>query len=137
MQRSGDVAKAAKDFYAALSSGNMTALDALISREESAGFIGTDSAEWWNDRRKLIGALDAQTKEMEGFEFVPGDIEAFEHGDVGWFADRGTLKAPDGGETPLRITGTMIREDGSWKLVHGHGSVGAANAEVVGKDLTV
>jgi len=37
----------------------------------------------------------------------------------------------------MRITATLARRSGGWKIVQCHASVGAANEEVVGKELTV
>jgi len=37
----------------------------------------------------------------------------------------------------LRITATLVRRSGGWKIIQCHLSVGATNQEVVGKKLTV
>ena len=44
---------------------------------------------------------------------------------------------PDGSATMLRITATLARRSGGWKIVQFHASVGAANEEIVGKELTI
>ena len=126
----------ANQFLSALSNGDVQALDALISRDECL-FVGTDNREWWSSRSEIMRALQAQTKEMEGFEFVASTTVASEHGEVGWFATQFAIRAPDGTETPSRLTGTVVREQGTWRIVQGHTSVGAANEEVIGKELTI
>ena len=37
----------------------------------------------------------------------------------------------------LRITATLARRSGGWKIVQFHASAGAANEEILGKELTV
>lgn len=51
--------------------------------------------------------------------------------------DRVTMRLADGTEVPLRLTATWCREDGVWKMVQGHTSVGIGNADAFNKDVTL
>jgi hypothetical protein len=50
---------------------------------------------------------------------------------------RADFSFPDGSAAGLRITATLILRSGGWRIVQFHISTGAANEEVVGKELTV
>ena len=43
----------------------------------------------------------------------------------------------DGSAAMMRITATLARRPAGWKIVQCHASVGAANEEIVGKELTI
>ncbi len=63
--------------------------------------------------------------------------EAWIEGEVGWGAVKADIVFPDGSAARLIITATLARRSGGWKIVQFHASVGAANEEIVGKELTV
>jgi hypothetical protein len=39
-------------------------------------------------------------------------------------------------EIPFRNSVVLGREDGEWKVVHGHSSIGVSNEEMFGEDAT-
>jgi hypothetical protein len=137
MQRSESIERAARDFYGGLDGGDVKALEGLISADDGVLVIGTDPAEWWDSRAKIMRAFEAQVAEMKDFTFRPGDIQGFEAGDTGWFADRGEIVTPDGSTIAIRLTGAAVRDGEGWRFVQLHVSVGAANEDVVGQELTV
>jgi hypothetical protein len=47
-----------------------------------------------------------------------------------------SFRLPDGTEVPFRNTCVFVREDGEWKLIHGHTSIGVRNEEIFGEDIT-
>jgi hypothetical protein len=71
------------------------------------------------------------------FPVTAGDPQAYQEGSVGWVADRARVGLLDGQTIPFRLTMVCHREDGDWKVVQWHISVGVANEEVVGKELTI
>ena len=56
----------------------------------------------------------------------PGDIQAFREGSVGWVAGRGYFEM-EGKRVPVRITAVLHQEDGEWKAVQTHSSIGVPN----------
>jgi adenylate cyclase len=56
---------------------------------------------------------------------TPGDLRAFECGEVGWVVDRPTFRLAGGQQFDTRITLVLHREDGTWRIVHSHASVGS------------
>jgi len=66
---------------------------------------------------------------------VAGDLRCYSEGSVGWVADRARFVLGDGSEIPFRFTAVFRREDGAWRMVQAHASLGVPNADVVGADL--
>lgn len=56
---------------------------------------------------------------------------------MGWTAERAAFVVPGSRQIPVRITAVYHQEDGEWKVVQSHASVGVPNQELVGKELTV
>lgn len=137
MESSAELKEVILRFYEALASGGLAALDCLLSRREGILAIGTDPKEWWADYPTLRQVFQAQMAEMGGgVPVVAGDPQAYREGSVGWAADRPTFKLPDGTELPFRLTAVLHQEDGRWKVVQSHASIGVPNAEAVGQELT-
>jgi hypothetical protein len=122
-------------FYEALGSGDMSFFDRHFSTSDSVRGIGTDPNEWWAGAR-LAEVWKEQVAAMGGsMPLQPGDPEAYVEGSVGWVADRPSMRLPDGSSLPLRFTAVFHKEDGDWKLVQSHGSLGVANDDSFGEDI--
>lgn len=130
-------AEALTGLLESFSTGDIAAVDALLSTRHPVLFIGTDPAEWWDDRARLLEVFAAQVKEMGFPKFDAGAITSGQAGDVGWAAAQPVIRVTDGPEFPTRFTTVSCLEDGGWKLVQAHLSVGAANEQTVGSELTV
>jgi ketosteroid isomerase-like protein len=52
--------------------------------------------------------------------------------DVAWAEGRGRFTSAGGGERPVRMTAVFAREDGQWKVVQSHASIGVPNADIFG-----
>ena len=64
-------------------------------------------------------------------------MSAFIEGTVGWVGDRATIQLPNGHILPIRVTSVFHQEDGVWKIVQHHVSIGVPNPEAIGKEFTV
>jgi SnoaL-like domain len=53
------------------------------------------------------------------------DVKAFREGSVGWAAGQGYFEM-EGRRVPVRLTAVLHQEDGEWKAVQSHASIGAA-----------
>lgn len=114
-----------------------TAFADAIAAEPGVLMIGTDPGEWWDDPDDLFRVVQVQSKELQGAAATAAHSEGWVEGEVGWGAVRADFSFPDGSTAMLRITATLVRCPGGWKIVQCHLSVGAANEEVVGRELTV
>jgi ketosteroid isomerase-like protein len=133
MQQSAGVKQAILRCYEVFSAGDLEGSVKLLTREEGAVVIGTDPQEWADSRAEFIAFLEAQMTEGQTVRMEAGeDPRCFEEGTVGWVADRPTFVLGDGTTVPSRMTTVMRQEDGEWKLVHAHWSLGVPNREAFG-----
>ena len=109
----------------------------MLPSDQGTLFVGTDDAEWWDNRESLMRALEAQAGELQGAQPKVTHVEGWEDGSVGWGAARIEVVFGDGPPARLRFTGTLVKEGDEWKMVQGHASVGVPNEEAVGKTLTI
>lgn len=133
MERSPELKAAMLKYYEAVSRGDAGLMDRLLSTQRDLVVIGTDAKEWWTEPAAIDRVLEGQAQ--AGLKVLPGDIEAFSEGSVGWVADRAKFVLADGKETPVRSTAVFHQEGGEWKLIQAHTSVGVPNEELLGAKL--
>jgi ketosteroid isomerase-like protein len=137
VERSTEVEDAYRQYIGAIAGGDSAALAGLIGSGPDVQLVGADPAEWWTGHDAAVEAFRVQMQEMGGgFPIKPGSPQGYASGDVGWLADRPTLTLPDG-ETEFRITTVFHRADGQWRVVQSHASIGVANEEALGQELTI
>jgi ketosteroid isomerase-like protein len=113
-------------FYERLSAKDVAAFEGLVSADPVTLVIGTAPGEWVTERARLRYGF-----EVEGVSLEPGaSPTGYERGDVGWFVDEPTYHFPDGSRMHTRMTAILQREDGDWRIVHMHVSVGVPDEEV-------
>jgi ketosteroid isomerase-like protein len=135
MQQSTQVRDAYVQLCEASMRGDIDALKRLFSRQAGTLAIGTDPNEWWPGYDRMLQVWAAQIEALGGsLPIVAGDPQAYQEGTVGWVADQPKMRLPDG-EMPFRMTCVFHQEDGAWKLVQAHGSLGVPNQEMVGEEL--
>jgi ketosteroid isomerase-like protein len=133
MERSDELRDVTLQFYAALASGDLSFFDRHFSQSEDTRSIGTDPQEWWSGP-KVIQVWKEQIAALGGsMPIITGDLEAYADGNVGWVADRPKLDLGDGNPVAIRFTAVFVREDGDWKLVQSHASIGLANESTFGE----
>jgi adenylate cyclase len=121
--------------YAAQAAGDVDWLSALLWASDDALTIGSDAAEWWEGAQVRDRWLAQIAAGMGEARLTATRLRAFEDGDVGWVADEPQVTLPDGTTLTMRATAVFHREDGGWRLVQGHGSLGVPNADSFGMDL--
>ena len=134
MERSDELKQAVLRFYEAIAQGDLAHMERLCSRHEGVVMFGTDPQEHWTDHAMILRAFRAQAQEMGGgLPLRAGTPQAFAEGTVGWVDDQPTFDRPP---FPIRFTAVFHQEEGEWKLVQGHLSIGVSNQEAFGQDLT-
>jgi hypothetical protein len=110
-------------------------VEQLFSRQAGVLGIGTDPNEWWAGSDRMLHAWKAQLEALGGkIPLAAGDPQAFEEGTVGWVADQPRFRLPNG-DISFRLTCVFHREEGQWRLVQTHASLGVPNEAVVGSEL--
>jgi ketosteroid isomerase-like protein len=135
MRESPELIALVERMYAAQAAGDVDWLATLLSASDGALSIGTDAAEWWEGpaiRDRWLAQIAAGMGEAR---MTATRLRAFEDGDVGWVADEPQVVLPDGTTLTMRATAVFHREDGAWRLVQGHSSLGVPNADSFGMDL--
>ncbi|MBI4260922.1 MAG: nuclear transport factor 2 family protein [Actinobacteria bacterium] len=120
MEESAEVWDGMLRFYDRLSASDVAAFDDVVSSHPATLVIGTAPEEFVRERARLMYGF-----EMEGARITPGaDPVGYAEGDLGWVIDEPTFAFPGDVTVKTRLTGILHREDGKWKLVHMHVSVG-------------
>ena len=138
MEQSGEIRGFLSSLIGTFGTARMgPAIAEAVAAEPGVLMVGTDPAEWWDDPDDLRRAMQAQSKELEGAAATVRHAEGWVQGEVGWGAVQADVAFPDGSAAMMRITATLARRPGGWKIVQCLASVGAANEQVIGKELTV
>lgn len=134
MRESPELAKVIAGWFSAAAAGDASWRDRHVSRQPGLRIIGTDPEEWLsggpayeflrNEAETVGGRVKVKIQE----------IEAFEEGDTGWGVALPEITLADGTTkvTP-RWSAVFHREDGQWRLVQLHASIGRGNAEAFGR----
>ena len=137
MERSDELRDLTMRFYEATTTGDLSFFDRHVSHQEGVVLVGTDPDEWWEGFGALREAMRAQSEGMGEMRIVAGELRAYREGDVGWVVDRdASFRLADGTQIPFRNTLVFRREEGEWKVVHGHSSLGVRNEEMFGEDIS-
>ena len=126
MKESAEVRDALFEFYDRLSAGDVARFDDLVSSDEATLIIGTAPGEFVRERDRLRFGFEAEGMRLEGGKEAVG----YEEGALGWVVDEPVMHYPDGTSVATRLTALLHKEDGRWKLLHGHYSVGVPDEEV-------
>ena len=130
MQQSPELKDLIVQFFQAAVAGNTAFVDRAYSRQPGTLQIGTDPTEWWQGWETITGIWRSQMEALGGgMPVFAEEVQAWREGDVGWVAVNGAIRVPEQSDTPLRFTAVLHREDGTWKIVQGHGSIGVSNEE--------
>jgi ketosteroid isomerase-like protein len=129
MQRNAEVEAAVEAFVADMRRGDAAAVTEQLSVDFTT-VIGTDDVEWWDGHDAAASAFRAQMETLGGLPLKVGDVRGYAIDGVGWFEDHGTMGVADDQSVPVRMTGVLRQEEGGWRLLQLHLSVGTPNAEM-------
>ena len=134
MERSAELEQLTRGLYDAVSTADVSFFERHLSRGESCVVIGTAPGEWWDDYPSALEPIREQMETAgDAVDLVAGDVRAYRAGDVGWVADRPTISL-GGVDVACRHTSVFVREDGEWRIVQHHFSIGVANEDVFGEE---
>ena len=106
-----------------------------FSLSSDAVMVGTGQGEVWVGGPAIRTAIQVQHEEFGLLKLIPSNIRAHEEGSMGWAFDEPIVTLPDGMQFPIRATFVFHREDGEWRLIHGHMSNVSDNLEHWGSDI--
>lgn len=124
MEKSPEIRETLSTFYDRRSSGDPEYFDRLISAENKL-HIGTGPGEWLED-------IDRLRRGWSGFPLTlqagPAP-QAWAEGSMGWAADEPTMTFGDV-RMVSRLLAVFRHEEGDWRMVAAHFSVGLPDEEV-------
>jgi SnoaL-like protein len=131
MERSAELQDIILAAFEDYSSDNSSSIERHTSRQAGVRLIGTDPNEWFEGEQ----AAEVLKREAQDPSFRVSsldDLEVFVEGSVGWASGRPTWMLEDGTEIPSRWTAVFHKEDGEWKMVQAHTSVGVPDEQLFG-----
>lgn len=135
MKPSGEVRGGLVRYLEAIGKGDVATIERMLSNESGLRVIGTDPREWWSGHDEVVRLVKAQLAEMGEFAVNLDDPEGYEEGSAGWAAAKFAIEI-GGNQIAARISTVFHQEGGEWKVVQSHASIGAANEEELGQELT-
>jgi SnoaL-like protein len=131
MERSAELQDIILAAFEDYSSDNASLIERHTSRQAGVRLIGTDPNEWFEGEQ----AAEVLKREAQDPSFrvsALDELEVFAEGSVGWASGRPTWMLEDGTEIPSRWTAVFHQEDGEWKMVQAHTSVGVPDEQLFG-----
>lgn len=124
---SPEIEQALRDTLDALTRTDIEGIGRRTSRDPCVVGIGSDPAEWAEGYDNLMRIWRESTPEADlGVRVGLDDVKGFREGSVGWAAGHGYFEL-DGKRVPVRMTAVLHQEDGDWKAVQTHASIGVPN----------
>ena len=131
MERSPELEQLVVAWFAGASRGDASLVDAHVSQGDGTRLIGSDPGEVFKGGGEVAQFLRGEVESAGGAAtFSPADVEAFQEGSVGWATTNVTITMPDGRRVSPRWSAVFHVEDGVWRFVQTHASIGVANEEI-------
>ena len=131
MEKSTELRDLVLRCYEAVSSEGQRASLRYVSQTKEMLYLGTDPDEWWEGYDTYKRGIEALGEEWDEISVIAGDLRAYCEGTVGWVADQPKIVMPDGTDFTMRFTAVFRKENGDWKGIQWHWSIGVPNEEVI------
>jgi ketosteroid isomerase-like protein len=130
-ESSVEIEQVLRDVVEAIANSDLDEIGRRTSRDPCAVAIGSDPAEWSEGYDEIMRLMRDSTPDAEiGITAGLDDVKAFAEGTVGWAAGHGYFEI-GGKRVPVRITAVVNHEDGEWKMVQTHASIGVPNERML------
>lgn len=129
-ERAPDIEQAVRDSVSAMVRGDLDEIDRQMSRNACAVSIGTDASEWAEGHENIMRLFQDSGPTELGISVGLDGVKAFREGDIGWAACHGYFES-DGKRVLTRTTIVVRREDGEWKAIQAHSSIGVPNDHIL------
>ena len=132
MHQSASVRDGIVRFYQRFSAGEAAGFAEVIAQAEGVSVIGTGPGEGHDDRDDWISTYEHMMQgEMAGTRLEGSAPRAYEEGSLGWGVDEPHFVFPDGSRLPTRLTAILREEEGAWKVLHLHFSIGVPDEQAM------
>lgn len=131
MERSVEVEQLVHAWFAAATRGDPALIAAHVSGSDATRLIGSDPAEIFKGGDAVGAFLKGEIEASGGHAtFTPNNTEAFRDGNVAWATTNVTIAMPDGRQVSPRWSAVFHLEDGIWRFVQTHASIGVPNDQI-------
>ena len=131
MESSAEVAAGLAAFYDAFNTHDAERFADRIAEGDGVSVVGSAPGEGHDSRDDWISTYAGGIAEM-GVRLEAGASPlGFRGGDVGYVRDDPAFVLPDGSRLPTRLTAILAEQDGEWRMVHAHFSVGVPDEEAI------
>jgi len=131
MERCEDIEQLVRDWFGNASRGDPSLVNTHVSPDPAVRLIGSDPDEYLAGgeviREFLLGEVEGGAGAVR---FEPTDVEGFVEGTVGWATAKLTITLPDGGQVFPRWSAVLHDDDGTWRFLQTHASIGVPNDQV-------
>jgi ketosteroid isomerase-like protein len=130
MQESTEIRDIISAWFGAVAAGEPSWVDRHLS--EQVLVVGTDPNEWLSfEQASTLLKSEAQEFGAMQVKVSIGRAEGFHEGTVGWGIVHPTITFPNGKSFSPRWSAVFHQEDGQWKAVQIHASLGVPNEELM------
>lgn len=135
IERSPEIEAITRRLWKSFQDASEPAIANIFSLDPSVRMILSADDQWFSGG-PAVASLAAERAALMGIQRTEfHHVEAYEAGDFGWAAASVTATLSTGETFSFRWTGAFLVDDGVWRLVQGHTSVGVPQAEVFGVEL--
>jgi ketosteroid isomerase-like protein len=129
--QSPEIEQVLRDTLDAMVRSDVDEIGRHTSRDACVLSIGSDASEWAEGYDEIMRLFRESIPEGElGVKVGLDDVKAFCEGSVGWAAGHGYFEM-EGKRVPVRLTAVVHQEDGDWKAVQSHASIGVPNEQML------
>ncbi len=130
-ESSVEIEQVLRDVVEAIANSDLDQIARRTSRDRCAIAIGSDPTEWTEGYDEIMRLMGDSTPDAEvGITAGLDDVKGFAEGTVGWAAGHGYFEI-EGKRVPVRITAVVHQENGEWKMVQTHASIGVPNERML------
>jgi ketosteroid isomerase-like protein len=126
VKQSTGVRQTMEERITAFAQGDMATVRRLWADDPALTMIGTDPGEY---SRGIVDVVQVWRSPADGelpIKLTLDELNAYEHGDVGWADGKGRFVADDA-SVEVRLTAVFTRDGDQWKMIQGHVSIGVPN----------
>lgn len=130
-ESSVEIEQVLRDVVDAIANSDLEEIARRTSRDSCTVAIGSDPGEWSEGYDQIMRLMRDSTPDAEvGITAGLDDVKAFAEGTVGWAAGHGYFEI-EGKRVAVRLTAVVHQENGEWKMVQTHASIGVPNERML------
>ena len=135
IEKSPELEAVTRRLWTLYGSGSAKATANLISAHPDVRFILSADDAWIAGSDGILDVIGERSSRMDIERVEMDRLEAFEVGEFGWAAGAVTVFFASGESSSFRSTITYLLEEGVWRAVQVHTSVGVPDEETFGYEL--